>query len=244
MTSQNRRKITAISLFAAGVLLLAAVALAGQAATVTHVAGMLAVRKADGTTRAISIGSKIDEGDTVVTERRTYARLKFNDGGEVTLKPESQFKVEKYSYDQSNPKEDNATFNLIKGGLRTLTGQIGKRGNQDSYQMKTPTATIGIRGTIYDAQYCQGNSCGTVKPGLYLSVADGSIVITNSEGIRTTLQVKAGQYVYVQSPTASPVLLPREPDIPPFNPPSSVPQDHSAGNTVGDNSNKKECEVR
>ena len=224
---------------------MAATVFAGQAATVTHVSGPLAARKADGATRVISIGSKIDEGDTVLTEKRTYARLKFNDGSEVTLKPNSQFKIEKYNFDEAKPKDDDGSFNLIKGGLRTITGQIGKRGNQDSYKMKTLTATIGIRGTIYDAHFCQGDSCGSIKPGLYLSVSNGSVVVTNSGGSPTTLQVKAGQYVYVQSPVTPPVVLPTKPDIP-FNPPPSVGAS-AAGKTGGkqaSSSGSSDCQVR
>jgi len=239
------RKTTVTSLLVSGLLLLAAVALAGQAATVTHVSGPLAARKADGATKAIFIGSKVDEGDTVVTEKRTYARLKFNDGSEVTLKPNSQFKVEKFSYDETKPKDDAGSFNLIKGGLRTITGQVGKRGNQDSYQMKTPTATIGIRGTIYDAHFCQGDSCGSIKPGLYLAVSNGSVVITNSSGTQTTLQVKAGQYVYVQSPTTPPVVLPSAPNIQ-FNPPASVGSSASGKTSggQGSGSSNSDCQVR
>ena len=149
----HSKNCNAIGLFVSVLLLWTTLVFAGQAATVTHVSGPLAVHKTGGVIKAISINSIIDEGDTVVTEKRTYARLKFEDGGEVTLKPNTQFKVEKFSYDQSKPKEDSASYNLIKGGLRTITGQVGKRGNQDSYQMKTPTATIGIRGTIYLAEY-------------------------------------------------------------------------------------------
>ena len=240
---QNPRKITVINLLLSALLLWAATVFAGPAATVTHVSGPLAAHKADGSTKAISIGSKVDEGDTVVTEKRTYARLKFNDNSEVTLKPNSQFKVEKYSYDQGNPKGDSAAFNLVKGGLRTITGQIGKRGNQDSYQMKTPTATIGIRGTIYDAHFCQGDSCGAIKPGLYLAVSDGGVVITNSQGNQTTLPVKAGQYVYVQSPTTPPVVLPSKPDIP-FNPPPSVGASAAGKPAANQGGGASDCQVR
>ena len=239
----SRRKTTAISLFATTLLLLATVALASTAATVTHLSGPLAARKAHGAVKVVSVGSKIDEGDTVLTEKRTYARLKFNDGSEVTLKPNSQFKIEKYSYDQAKPKDDAGSFNLIKGGLRTITGEIGKRGNQDSYQMKTPTATIGIRGTIYDAHFCQGDSCGSIKPGLYLAVSNGSVVITNSGGSQTTLQVKAGQYVYVQSPTSAPVVLPAKPDIP-FNPPPSVGSTAAGKPPAAQSGGASDCIVR
>ena len=241
----NQRKITAISLLISGLLFWAAMVFAGEVAIVTHLSGPLAARKADGTTRAISIGSKVDEGDTVVTERRTYARLKFNDGGEVNMKPNSQFQVEKYNYDQEKPKDDSALFNLIKGGLRTVTGQIGKRGNQDSYQMKAPTAVVGIRGTIYDVHFCQETACGGMPPGLYLAVTNGSVIITNSGGIPTTLQVMAGQYVYVQNPTTPPVLLPAKPEIP-FNPPPSfgTPAAGTKDDGQGSGTNAADCQVR
>lgn len=215
------RKTTAISLLVCGLLLLTSVALAAPVATVTHLSGPLVAHKANGTTKVLAIRSTVEAGDTVETARRTYARLKFTDDSEVTLKPNTQFKVERYAYDKAKPRDDTGSFSLIKGGLRTITGQVGKRGNQDSYRMKTPTATIGIRGTIYDATYCTGDSCGVIKPGLYLAVSDGQVVITNSAGVQTTLQVTAGQYVYVQSPNTPPVVLPTKPNIP-FNPPPSV----------------------
>ena len=241
----NPKKTTAISLLVFGLLLVATIALAAPVAVVTHLSGPLAARKTDGAIIAILIGSKVDEGDTVVTEKRTYARLKFNDGNEITLKPNSLFKVETYTYDQAQPKNDSATFNLIKGGLRTITGQIGKRGNQDSYQMKTPSATIGIRGTIYDAHFCQTDSCGSIEPGLYLAVSNGSVVITNSDGNKTTLLVKAGQYVYVKNPVTPPVVLPARPDIP-FNPPPSVGSS-ATGKTGGKQdaaSAAADCQIR
>lgn len=240
----SQRKITVINLLFICLMLWTSVCFAAPAGTITHLSGPLAVRKADGTTKSLSIGSKVEEGDTVVTQKRTYARLKFTDGSEVTLKPDTQFKVEKYSYDQTKPKDDAGSFNLIKGGLRTITGQVGKRGNQDSYRMKTPTATIGIRGTIYDAHFCQGDSCGSIKPGLYLAVTDGQVVVTNSAGVQTTLPVAAGQYVYVASPTTPPVVLPAKPDIP-FSPPPSVGSGPAAGGQgKGSGGGGSDCVVR
>jgi hypothetical protein len=244
---KNLKRTTVTSLLIIGLLLLATVVLAAPAATVTHLSGPLVVRTASGATKSLAIGSKIESGDTVETAKRTYARLKFTDGSEVTLKPGTQFKVEKYAYDKSSPKADAGSFNLIKGGLRTITGQIGKRGDQNSYRMKTPTATIGIRGTIYDATYCTGDTCGAIPPGLYLAVNDGQVVITNSEGVQTTLQVMAGQYVYVASPTTPPVVLPKPPVLPPFNLPPSVPptgSGPSGSGTPGGGAPKTDCEVR
>lgn len=242
MPSQRKRTI-ATNLVLVGLMLLASVSFAAPVATITHLSGPLAAHKPSGVVKTLAIGSKVDEGDTVVTEKRTYARLKFTDGSEVTLKPNSQFRVEKYAYDAGRPKDDSGTFSLIKGGLRTITGQIGKRGNQDSYRMKTPTATIGIRGTIYDAHFCQGSGCGaSIQPGLYLAVADGSVVVTNDAGVQTTLQVKAGQYVYVKDAATPPVVLPSRPNIP-FNPPPSVGT-AASGRGVAPGGGGADCQVR
>jgi len=240
----DKRKITVISLIVSALLLWVTLVFAGQAATVTHLSGPLAVSSSDGTIIAVLIGSKINEGDTVITEKRTYARLKFDDGSEVILKPGSQFKVEKFSFDQEKPSNDATALRLIKGGLRTVTGQIGKRGNQESYRMNTPTATIGIRGTIYDVQYCQDDSCGSVRTGLYLTVTDGNVIVTNIAGVPTSLQVKAGQYVYVQSPLTPPMVLPTRPNIP-FNPPPSMSGSASENNnSAGKSAGATDCQVR
>jgi hypothetical protein len=50
------------------------------------------------------------------------------------------------------PDGDNASFNLVKGGLRSVTGLLGKR-NKEKFAMKTPSATIGIRGTTFIAEW-------------------------------------------------------------------------------------------
>jgi hypothetical protein len=126
---------------------------AEMAGTVTHLSGPLLAKKADGTSMVLSQKSIVESGDLLVTEKDTYARIKFTDNSEITLKPNTQIKIDAYLFDRAKPEADSAVFNLIKGGLRALTGLVGKRGNQDSYQLKAPSATIGIRGTDYIAEY-------------------------------------------------------------------------------------------
>lgn len=226
-------KLSVSSLLCSFLLLCASITFAVPIATVTHLSGPLVCHAASGATRSLVIGSPIESGETVETARRTYARLKFTDGSDVTLKPGTKLQVERYAYEANKPTADVGSFKLLKGGLRTLSGLIGKRGNMDSYQMKTPTATIGIRGTVYDVQFCQDDSqdssCGSMQPGLYLAVSNGKVVITNSDGVKTTIEVQAGQYVYVKDATTPPVLLPSRPDIP-FNPPPSVSSSSASQN--------------
>ncbi|MHB8092926.1 MAG: FecR family protein [Syntrophales bacterium] len=176
---------------------------------VTHLSGPLFAKKVDGTTRVLSTNSAVEQRDTLVTEKKTYARIKFTDGGEVNMRPGTQIKVSEYSFDQTNPKEDKVVFNLVKGGIRSITGMIGKRGDQDSYKLLTDTAVAGIRGTTYECKICQGN-CGSIPNGLYLFVLQGVVNVSNNAGSQN---LSAGQYVYVQAMTSIPQILPGNPGI-------------------------------
>ncbi len=185
-------------------------ALARTVGNVTHLSGPLFAKNAAGAKRALSVKSAVDEGDTLMTEKRTYGRVKFIDGGEVTLRPNSTMVVENYAFNKDKPSDDKAALNLIKGGLRAVTGQIGKRGNVDSYRMKTPSATIGVRGTTYDMKVCQAGSCAGLADGIYLFVRDGAIAVTTNVGAQT---FSAGTYVYVKDAGSPPVILPKDPGL-------------------------------
>ena len=233
-----RRSSTAISLLLTFLLLSIVPAMAGEiAGTVTHLSGPLFALKTDGTRKALSQKSKVEAGDTLITEKRTYARIKFIDNSEVTLRPGSQLVVEKFSYDKKKPEQDSAVFNLVKGGLRAVSGNVGKRGDKDSYKMNTLSATIGIRGTHYGASHCT-TDCGKLPSGLYVDVADGSIIVSNQGGEKV---FDAGQFGYVPDSGSPPVSLPKDPGVG-FNPPPAIPPPASRATPAAPA--KVDCEVR
>jgi hypothetical protein len=119
---------------------------------VANLSGHLLSRKIDGTVKILAQKSTVEQGDILVTEKDTYARIKFIDNSEITLRPNTQFKIQNFSYDAQKPDGDSALFELIKGGLRSITGLLGKR-HHERFSLKTPTATIGIRGTVFIAEY-------------------------------------------------------------------------------------------
>lgn len=151
---KSLKNCTAINFcFALLLLLFGLHAHAAQVAgTVTDLNGPLLAKKADGTVKVLAQKSLVEEGDLLVTEKDTYARIKFLDNSEVTLKPGTQFKIERFAYEQDKPQNDNAFFSLIKGGLRAVSGTVGKR-SRERTGLNTPAATIGIRGTIYVVEY-------------------------------------------------------------------------------------------
>lgn len=186
--------------------------------TLTHLSGTVSVQNADGKATAGIVGAKVVAGDTVVTGAGGYVRMEMTDGGEMVLRPESQLKIEAYKYLETKPAEDSFVFRMLKGGLRTVSGFIGKRGKRDAYQLNTSTSTIGIRGTQFDLRVCEGN-CGALADGTYLVVRFGAVEASNPHG---SLAVGVGQVAHIP-PQRPPVMLPRDPGVG-FTPPAVIPK--------------------
>jgi hypothetical protein len=217
------------------VLLASGLAQAAPAGQVTHLSGILSVKRAEAPAKMLSIKSEVQEGDLLSTESETYARIKFVDGAEVVMRPGTQLKVASYSFTESKPQADNVVLSMLKGGLRAVTGLIGKR-NRDQVSFTTSTATIGIRGTHFGALSCN-NDCGGIptvsgKPpdnGLHLDVAAGAIVVSNQGGKQ---EIGTGQFGFVQSATTAPVVVPPQQGIQ-VTMPANISQNAGAGRGVG-----------
>ena len=115
------------------------------AAQVDFAVGNVTAVGSNGQSRALGKGAQIEQGDTVNTNGGR-AQLRFTDGAYVSLQPESQFRIDQYRFDGKQDGNEKGFFSLLKGGLRTITGLVG-RSNKANYQVSTSVATIGIRGT-------------------------------------------------------------------------------------------------
>jgi hypothetical protein len=121
---------------------------------VTFVQGTATAQAPGEPLRFLGKGESIFEGEVLSTGATGFTLIALRDGTKFTLRPNTTFTVEKYAHGGA---DDNAAFRLLKGGVRALTGLISKR-NPQAMQVNTVTATIGIRGTSFDARLC-GNEC-------------------------------------------------------------------------------------
>ncbi len=166
------------------------------------VIGEVVAVAADGIQRPLAKGAAINVGDAINTAVGARAQLRFSDGGFVSLQPNTQFRVDEYQYDNQTDGKEKGFFSLLKGGLRAITGAIG-RVNRNTYQVATPSATIGIRGTGYNA---------VQSDGLLVNVGEGAISLTNNAG---ELVVTAGEAAFVADFNSAPALTFQKPDTPP-----------------------------
>lgn len=103
--------------------------------------------------RTLEKSSPVFETDQITTGDKSFAVIKLKDGTRITVRPDSQLSIKKYTFEEG---KEEAEFDLVKGGMRALTGLMGKT-NPDATNVKTAYATMGIRGTSYDIRLCDSD---------------------------------------------------------------------------------------
>ena len=159
--------------------------------------------------RLLRQGAMVDEGDVIVTGPKGYVQLLLDDGTKIAIRPNSSFEIEALEMPASATAPAvgagitmKASFKLQKGGFRTLTGRIAQQ-NPSVYQVTTPAAIIGVRGTNYSTRLCAGD-CGSGDDGLYVGVSEGGATLTNSAG---ELDIPKNAYGFAENFTTPPQRL-------------------------------------
>ncbi len=208
MNSNNRMKKSPLSaLLLAASMLVPSLASAQEAAgrVLIAVGNVTVVRGAERI--AAQRGTEVRTGDTIQVGAQSNTQLRLTDDSIISLRPDTTFRLTEYAFAGKKPEEQRAFYNLVAGGVRTVTGAIGKL-RQDNYGMKTDTATIGIRGTHFSLVECN-NSCrnpdGSAAPnGTYGGVTDGRISVSNQAGETV---FGSDQFFQVASATSAPQQL-------------------------------------
>lgn len=115
---------------------------------VTALSGAASIERAQQTIK-VTIGTLIQEKDTIKTTNNSRLQMIFDDKTVITLGKNTVFSVQEYLF--NNTQESTANFSLTKGFLKSVTGKIGKVAPQ-RFKVKTKTSTIGIRGTIFTVE--------------------------------------------------------------------------------------------
>lgn len=109
--------------------------------------------------------SKIFERDEIHVGKGGRAQFRMVDQAIISLQENSILQIKRYKFKQGSGS-NSAFLKLLTGGLRTITGVIGK-GNKKAYELHTPLATIGVRGTDYEVEI--------VSTGMYVATWQGTI---------------------------------------------------------------------
>lgn len=167
-------------------------ALAAGSAQIDFSHGSVSAVAASGEQRALVKGGRVVSGETIKTGPEGRAQLRFDDGAMVSLQPQSEFRLDTYQFAGKQDGGEKGFFSLLKGGLRTITGLIG-RTNKDAYKVTTSVATIGIRGTEYTLSYLDSET-------ISVATGEGEIEICNGAGC---VVLASGDSAVIRGPDGS-----------------------------------------
>ena len=146
-----------------------------------------------GSSSQIMIAARADQrlasGTTIATGSEAQAVLKFDDGAQMVLGQNTEFRIVDSQYARNSPAADRGIFDLVRGALRVVSGAIGQR-NRQAFALRTPQVTIGLRGTDFMV---------FVTNQTFFNVTHGAIAVSNGYG-NTVLG--AGSIASVASSTA------------------------------------------
>jgi hypothetical protein len=135
---------------------------------------------------AVVQGDNVFLNEAVHSGEDSKARLLLKDNTDVSIGPGSTVKLDEFVY--SGPKSAGTIgLNMTKGTLRFVTGDASKR----AYTIWTPTAAIGVRGTILRVKITEIEDPQT-------NVVSYKTSIINEEGKAIVCHRAAGDYSTVE----------------------------------------------
>lgn len=146
--------------------------------TITSVTGDAFISRDGSQLKAIN-DAKLNVKDTIITKEKSKVKIIFNDKTIINIGKNSNFSISEYLFDDNT--EPIARFSLLKGAMQTITGKIGKIA-PEKFTVKTKTAIIGIRGTIFSVLASEDGSTEIYCTSGALIVKVDDILITVPEG--------------------------------------------------------------
>ena len=217
-----RRRLFAAVLAGGAVALPAGVAQAQQVGTSAAVRGDVTVTSR-GAARQAAVSEAINLADRVRTLDASSLQVLLLDATTFTVAQNANLTIDRFVYDPDRSTGEVAA-SVAKGAFRFVSGRIG-RANPRSASIRTPSATIGIRGTMLEgvvgadaivlAQLGGLSTAGASAtgasfvvlrgPGFSRNSVDrsGAVTVSSDGGSRTI--TRPNRYVFVPAPGAAPL---------------------------------------
>lgn len=130
--------------------------------------GVLRVVKGDvqiksssnGETTKAKLGGQVFPKDVIITGKDSRAKIVMIDNNEINVSPESQIELQHYEYDPNAGKKE-VLLNVIYGKVRSKVEQKYD-GKTTKFQIKTPAAVAGVRGTDFITSFNQSSHSSQV----------------------------------------------------------------------------------
>jgi hypothetical protein len=103
--------------------------------------------------RELAAGDNVRQDEFVEVSADSQGEFRLDDNTKLALGPGARLLLDRFVYD-SDRKTGSIVVNLVKGAFRFMTGVAAK----STYVVRTPTAAITVRGTVFDVFILADNS--------------------------------------------------------------------------------------
>lgn len=136
--------------------------------------------------RELTIGDIVRQNEVIEVANDGRGEFRLNDDTKLALGPGARMVLDKFVYD-SDKKAGSIVLDLTKGAFRFITGIASK----PTYLIRTPNASIAVRGTIFDAFVLPDNSA-------WLLLHEGVIEVTAAKDVCHVLD-RPGQLIQIDA---------------------------------------------
>ena len=153
-----------------------------------------------GGARLLQLEGAVFVGDMIVASADGLAQIRFVDNTRIVVGPNSRLRIDEFVFNPNNTAK-KVTINAIRGTFRFISGNSPHQ----AYSIRTPTVTIGVRGTVVDFsagpnsssfifQEGEGTACTTagcveIEDQCDLYIAPQGRAISEATGTQAQLQL-------------------------------------------------------
>ncbi len=118
---------------------------------------------------ALATGKAVHRGENIRSELESSAEFVFEDASRLAVGPNASVYLDEFVY--SGGASNKIILNAVKGAFRFASGKAGSA----SYTIRTPTSTVGVRGTMFDGFIGAGGAS-------FIVVLSGQVEVCNHGG--------------------------------------------------------------
>jgi FecR protein len=151
--------------------------------------------------RLLELDGAIFVGDEIVASPIGLAQIKFIDDTRIVVGPNSRLRIDTFVFNPNNTAK-KVTISALYGTFRFITGKSA----HEAYSIRTPTMTIGVRGSIIDidvrsvlgaaatvqeggAEFCGSGGCKIVTDRCQIYAALPGGPVTELAGLQKNIRV-------------------------------------------------------
>lgn len=174
------------------------------AGSVTELSGGLMVRKSDGTPKIQGIASTIEVGDTVITPKSSFARIKLRDQSTITLKSGTTLAIHRFMFNPDMPAKHAVELSLEKGGIHLVSAPDNGQKRMEIF-IKTNFGDLNVTGASGFIAVTEASASQIALVWKYLRASTASLGQERSSTYSDTMRARSG---IVPLPMLAQITLP------------------------------------